>query len=118
MGVPLDKFANRLAFERGLIRKNKGPSIVPLMIVHFSNSLVRSRANPYNVPMLLTICQRTGNIYWNSDLTKLYSMGSWSWYSWLDCVDVLRLKHATGVRKSPILQIYAQVNREPTNEDH
>lgn len=118
MDVNLAKFAIKLAFERGLIRQNKGPSIVPLMIVHFTSDGILARENPYNGPVLVNVCQRTGTLSWHKDLTKLYSMGTTGWYGreWLGCIDIVNLKYPSGIRTTRILQIVAQVNRELSYE--
>lgn len=118
MGVKLSEFAKRLVLERGLIRKNKGPSIVPLLIVHFTNNGILSNENPHNTPILITVDQKTGGLFRHKDLTKWYSMGKWDYDNrdWLGCIDVVSLRLPVGIRTSRILQISAQVNRELTNE--
>lgn len=118
MGVSLAEFAHKLAFQRGLIRPNKGPSIVPLLIVHFTSTGLNARENPGNHPLLVNVCQRTGTLSWHRDLTKWYSMGSYNWHGkdWFNGIDVVSLKYPSGIKTSRILQIVVQVNRVHNDE--
>ena len=77
MEVSLEKFLRRLTFELGLIRANKGPSIVPLAIINFQGIYTDDGYwSPWHGVFLATVSQQHGGIYLNKDLSKRYSASS------------------------------------------
>lgn len=115
MGVKLSEFARRLILDRKLIRKNRGPSIVPLMIVRFVG-FKSEEDNYYNrIPkngvMLLTVCQRTGAISAHSDLTKLYSGNNYVDYQeWWTQAEVVSVRPPMPVATSRLIEIYVDIS--------
>jgi hypothetical protein len=77
MYVCLQKFLQRLAKEKGLIRgMSKGPSLVPLAVVDFLRP--EESDMTYYIKYgrhLAVISQQNGYAYINPDLTKHYSSG-------------------------------------------
>lgn len=120
MGVKLSEFASRIIQERKLIRENKGPSIVPLMIIRFSglrnNDPVDYYSPPANV-LLLTVCQRTAAIYRQVDLTKFYSGSSYVGYSdWWNRSEVVSIRQPRRMSTSRLLEIYVVMNEVSNDE--
>lgn len=110
MGVKLSDFARKIVLERKLIRKNKGPSIVPLMIIRFIGDIPDEVSHYLRVPnsrtILLTVCQRTATIFGHADLTKLYSCGPYVDYSdWWNISEVARVRPPRGMATSRLLEI-------------
>lgn len=110
MGVKLSDFASRLIQERKLIRKNKGPSIVPLMIIRFTGIIPDEVSHYLRVPnsrtILLTVCQRTATIFGHADLTKLYSGGPYVDYSdWWSRSEVAGVRPPRGMATNRLLEI-------------
>lgn len=114
MGVKLSDFVRKVILERGLIRKNKGPSIVPLMIIRFIGFKPVEddyfHLAPKGGVMLLTVCQRTGVISAHRDLTKLYSVGSYVDYSdWWNTSEVVNVRPPAALSTSRLLEINVDI---------
>lgn len=100
MNVLLDEFLKRLITQRKIIRKNMGPSIVPLAILvtvdeHFSKNT-----------LLLTVDRKYGTIFGNRDLTKLYSAGPYfNFYS--GHYKITDIRKPSMFHPTPLLEIHA-----------
>lgn len=121
MGVRLSDFASRLIQGRGLIRKNKGPSIVPLMIVRFMGYRVDPEAYWLSPPagiLLLTVCQRTASLSFQTDLTKFYSGVPYVGYTdWWNRSEVVSVRPPGAISTSRLLEINVEL-RGVSNHDN
>ncbi len=108
MGVKLSDFAKRIIVERKLIRKNKGPSIVPLMIIRFIDYVHCDETyyGPRADRMLLTVCQRTASISGQVDLTKLYSGTPYVGYAdWWNRSEVVSIRPPRPISTSRLIEV-------------
>lgn len=123
MGVKLSEFASRLIVERKLIRKNKGPSIVPLMIIRFIDYKPRDPDDYYSVRpnhpvLLITACQRTGVVFSNHDLKKLYSGTGYVGYSdWWNRSEIISIRPPRAMSTNRLLEIYVEVSEVDNREE-
>lgn len=108
--ISLEKFLMRLAFEKGLIRKNKGNSIVPLALVYFGDpSDENLYYTPYRGLHLATVSQKTGGIYINRDLSKKYSATGHMYGRYR----FLGVRSPSYLRKEPLITVNAVYLPEP-----